>query len=186
MASGDVSHKSFEETTELCRKYSRSRAKAGKSTREGPSCISRITGTSGITRVELGNLLENFKTDILGTLSSQFDALKTKKRQEEEDIAALHIFCPKCRKRHPLKECPLNIISVCALCSDKHPTDNCPSLPELQAFYKLNAEPMDLSYASKRPWNPRPQSMYPEPVFPNPAYYYPMQQTQQPWSPQMW
>ena len=92
MASGDVSHKSFEEITELCRKYSRSRAKAGKSTRESPSCISRTAGTSGITRIELENLLENFKTDILGTLSSQFDALKTKKRQEEEDIAALHIF----------------------------------------------------------------------------------------------
>ena len=91
--------------------------------------------------------MENSKTDILGTLSSQFDALKTKKRQEEEDIAELHIFCPKCRKRHPLKECPINIISICALCSDKHPTDNFPSLPELQALYKLNNEPMDPSYA---------------------------------------
>ena len=79
MASGDVSHKSFEEITELCRKYSRSRAKAGRSTREGPSRISKKVGTGGFTRTELGNLLENFKTDILGTLSSQFDALKTKK-----------------------------------------------------------------------------------------------------------
>ena len=131
MASGDVSHKSFEEITELCRKYSRSRAKAGRNVREGPSRTSRTTGTSGAIRTELGNLLENFKTDILVTLSSQFYALKTKRRQEEEDIATLHIFCPKCRKRHPLKECPLNIILVCALCSDKHPTDNFPSLPEL-------------------------------------------------------
>ena len=120
--------------------------------REGPSRTSRTTGTSGVIRTELGNLLENFKTDILGTLSSQFDVLKTKRRKEEEDIAALHIFCPKCRKRHPLKECPLNIISVCALCSDKHPTDNFPSLLELQALYKINNEPMDQSYASKRPW----------------------------------
>ena len=100
----------------MCRKYSRSRAKAGRSTREGPSHISKIAGTGGVTRTELGNLLENFKNNILGTLSSQFDALKTKRWQEEEDIAALHIFCPKCRKRHPLKECPLNIISVFVLC----------------------------------------------------------------------
>ena len=142
-----MSHKSFEEITELCRKYSRSRAKAGRNVREGPSCTSRIAGTSGVTRTELGNLLENFKIDILGTLSSQFDALKTKRWQEEEDITTLHISCPKCRKRHPLKECPINIISVCALCSDKHPTDNCPSLPELQALYKINNEPMDQSYA---------------------------------------
>ena len=81
MASRDVSHKSFEEITKLCRKYSRSRAEAGKNVREGPSRTSGTTGTSGVTRTELGNLLENFKTNILGTLSSQFDGLKTKKRQ---------------------------------------------------------------------------------------------------------
>ena len=39
MAWGDVSHKSFEEITEVCRKYSKSRAKARKSIREGPSRI---------------------------------------------------------------------------------------------------------------------------------------------------
>ena len=176
MTSGDVSHRSFEEITELCRKYSRSRAKVGRSVGEGASRTSRTTGTSGVTRIELGNLLENFNTDILGTLSSQFDVLKTKRRQEEEDIVALHIFYPKCRKRHPLKECPLNVISVCALYSDKHPTDNFPSLPELQALYKINNEPMDQSYASKSTWYPRPQNMYLEPTFQNSAYFYPMQQ----------
>ena len=59
MASRDVSHKSFEEITKLCRKYFRSRAKAGRSTREGPSHTSRTSGTGGVTKAELGNLLEN-------------------------------------------------------------------------------------------------------------------------------
>ena len=63
--------------------------------------------------MDIGNLLENFKIDILGTLTSQFDAMETNKRQEEEDHATLHMFCPKCRKIHPLKECPLNTVSIC-------------------------------------------------------------------------
>ena len=61
---------------------------------------------TGITRTEIGNLLENFKVDILSTFCNQLESLKTKKRQEKEN--ALAIFCYKCRKKHPLKECPLN------------------------------------------------------------------------------
>ena len=34
----------------------------------------------GVTRVELGNLLENFKTNLLGTIGSQLDTLKAKKK----------------------------------------------------------------------------------------------------------
>jgi len=55
--------------------------------------------------VELGKLIDNFKTDIFGTLSSQLDTLKTKQRKEEEN-ATSPIFCPRCRKKHPLKDCP--------------------------------------------------------------------------------
>ena len=31
--------------------------------------------TEGVTHVEIGNLLENFKTDILGTLTTQLDVM---------------------------------------------------------------------------------------------------------------
>ena len=44
--------------------------------------------------MELGNLLENFKTDILGAMGSQLDVLQYKKIQEEEQ-ATTSIFCPK-------------------------------------------------------------------------------------------
>ena len=64
MASGDVSQKLFEDIVEMCRKYSRSKAKAGKGVRVVKSSF------GGITWLELGNLLENFKTDILGTISA--------------------------------------------------------------------------------------------------------------------
>ena len=35
--------------------------------------------------MDIGNLLEGFKNDILSSLSSQLDALQAKKRKEEED-----------------------------------------------------------------------------------------------------
>ena len=84
MAFGDVSHKSFEDIVEMCRKYSRSKAKA----RKGVRVVKSSSG--GITRLELGNLLENFKTDILGTISAQMDTLNIKKKFEDEAFA---IFC---------------------------------------------------------------------------------------------
>ena len=83
MVVGDICHKPSGEICELCRKYSCSRAKIGKSVRDGVPRASRSVNTNRATRMELENLLENFKTDILGTLNSQFDSMKTKKRQEE-------------------------------------------------------------------------------------------------------
>ena len=65
-----------------------------------------------VMRVELGNPLENFKTDILGAMGSQLDALEVKNRQDEER-ATMSIFCPRCRTKHPQRVCPLNNIFVC-------------------------------------------------------------------------
>ena len=132
--------------------------------------------------MELGNLLENFKTDIMGTLTSQFDALETKKRQEEED-ATLQIFCPKCRKRHHLKEFPFNTIIVCALWTEKHSTESFLALPEIQVIYKIRTEAGNKYYAPKIPCPTCPQNDYPDFVYQNLAYYYPMQPT---WNPQAW
>ena len=82
----------------------------------------------GVTRIELGNLLEKFKIDILGALSSQIDSMNIKKKFEDE---VLTIFCSRCKKRHPLKNYPLNVVSLCGLCPKDHETDNFPSLPGL-------------------------------------------------------
>jgi hypothetical protein len=101
MASGDIYQKNFEAISELCRTYSRSKGKAAKSVRELVNKNTKTSTSGGVTRVELGNLLENFKTDILGTIGSQLDTLKIKRKREEEN-PVLSIFCPKCRKRHPL------------------------------------------------------------------------------------
>ena len=55
MASGDVSQKQFMEIIELCRKCSHSKEKSGKSIRSNKAT------SGGVTRIELGNLLENLK-----------------------------------------------------------------------------------------------------------------------------
>jgi Fe-S-cluster-containing hydrogenase component 2 len=76
--------------------------------------------------------LENFKIDILSTISNQLDTLKLKKKQEEE--VSLEIFCHRCRKKHSEKECPLNAIEICGLCILEHLTSECPNFPKIQAM----------------------------------------------------
>jgi hypothetical protein len=123
----------FAEIADYCRRYSGGQDKIGKGPRD-PFSIN-LRKTSGIvTRIELGNLLENFKINILSTISNQLDALKLKKKQEEDVVFA--IFCTKCRKKNPEKECPLNVIEVCGLCTLEHPTSECPTFLELQAIYR--------------------------------------------------
>ena len=121
---------------------------------------SKVTksATSGISRAKLGNLLEDFKTDLLSTLGTQVETSKTKKRQEQQDQQdqALSIFCPICRKKHPLKECPLNTVEICGLCTSNHKTDDCPRLKELQAARVEENQSMESLHfmGQRRPWQP--------------------------------
>jgi hypothetical protein len=186
MASGDISHKPFTEICEMCRNYSRSRAKTGKSVRDPYSRNLKTVSSGGITRVEIGNLLENFKTDILSTIGSQLDTLNIKKKQEEEN-ATMCIFCPRCRRKHSSRECPLDNISVCGFCTEDHPTEKFPSLPGLLAIYR-SGDPGESSYAPRRPWQPRSQPTYQDLPPQVPPYYQQPQQWNSPnwknWSPQ--
>ena len=70
----------------MCKNYFRSKGKVAKKFQEPLSKNIRgnVPSSSRVTRVELGNLLENFKTDILGAMGSQLDDLQAKKRQDEE------------------------------------------------------------------------------------------------------
>eukprot|EP00253_Pinus_taeda_P019887 PITA_19887 len=82
MGKGEISVLPFEEIADLCEKYSRSKAKMGKRT-----LSSKVTksASASVTRAEIGNLLEEFKTDLLSTIGNQIDTLKAKKKQEAED-----------------------------------------------------------------------------------------------------
>ena len=78
MGAGDVSLLKYEEIHDLCRRYSRNASRSGRGIQDK---VNRTTETSreGVSRMEIGNLLEGFKTDILSSLSSQLDVLQAKK-----------------------------------------------------------------------------------------------------------
>jgi hypothetical protein len=91
--------------------------------------------SGGVMRVEVGNLLENFKTNILSTLTTQLDVLQAKQKKVEAE-QVLAIFFHRCRKKHGPRECPLDIVRVCAICAKDHDTEDFPSLPGLKAVFK--------------------------------------------------
>jgi hypothetical protein len=117
-------------------------------------------------------LLEEFKTDLLSTLGNQIDTLKAKKRQEDED-QIMAIFCPKCRKKHALKDCPLENIQVCAFCTENHDIFHCSKVKVLQnCNMAANAEMENVYYmGAKRPWQPKPA---PQGMFPNQNLQFPV------------
>lgn len=82
MGKGDISNFTFNETTDLCQKYARGRSKSRK--RDVNSKAAK-SAEGGVTRVEIGSLLENFKTNLLSTLGTQVDVLKTNKKKEEQE-----------------------------------------------------------------------------------------------------
>ena len=86
MASDDISHKHFTQIGDICRNYSRSRGKVRRNIREpyNRNLKGNTPSSGGVTRMELGNLLENFKTDILGAMGSQIDVLQAKNMKEGE------------------------------------------------------------------------------------------------------
>ena len=75
MGSRYVSQLPLSEIHDLCRKYSRSRNKVGKEAHGSLTRVMKSTSGGG-TRAKIGNLLEYFKSDLLGTISSQLDTLK--------------------------------------------------------------------------------------------------------------
>jgi hypothetical protein len=89
--------------------------------------------------------------------------MKIKKKQEEEN-ATLAIFCPRCRKKHPEKECPINVIEICGLCTEYHPTNEFPSLPGLKSIFKGGGEPQETSYPPKRAWRQQNPNMFYDPT----------------------
>lgn len=88
--------------------------------------------------------------------------MNIKRKFEDEELT---IFCSRCKKRHPLKNCPLNNVSLCSLCAEDHETNNCPSLPRLQAIYKGANELLGqaLQGAQKKPCQVRSQGMFSNP-----------------------
>ena len=99
----------------------------------------------GATQEEIGNLLLNFKIEMMSSISSKIDVLRAKQKQAVEDLT-LDVFCPRCRKNHPLKECPLDKVEVCQLCELNHDTKEFPSLPQVKTVLQESNPNMEPAY----------------------------------------
>jgi hypothetical protein len=63
------------------------------------------------------------------------DVLQAKQKKVEIE-QTLAIFFHRCRNKHGPRECPLDIVWVCAICAKDHDTEECPSLPGLKVVFK--------------------------------------------------
>jgi hypothetical protein len=164
MGKDDISTLPFDEISYLCEKYSRRKARNEKRTTSSKATKS---ATASVTRAEIGNLLEEFKIDLLSTLGTQIDTLKEKKRQEEKD-RLMAVFCPECWMKHALRECPLKFfqnVQVCAFFTENHDISHCSKIKILQNYnLEANAEMENLYLmGARRPWKTRPPGMFQNP-----------------------
>ena len=109
LGKGDILKEYFEEIVNLCRIYSRGSSETkilDKGLEQDVFTRTHKSSSGGATQEEIGNLLEKFKIEMMSSLSSELDILREKKRKVVEDLT-LSVFYPRCKKKHPLKECPL-------------------------------------------------------------------------------
>jgi len=145
VSGGDIYQLSYEDIKTIFRNHSRAARKKGR----GSQPISNISSSNSSIKGEIGNMLEDFNSEMLQTLAMQMDTLHIKRKQEEVE-RALAIFFPRCTRRHPRNECPLNSIEVCSVCEENHSTDKCPSLPGLKAVYQTEGVTEHLYYINQR------------------------------------
>ena len=79
----DISKESFEKIMEFCKRYSRGSSRNNRIDKRDKlerDVFDRTQKSSngGATRVEIGNLLENFKTEMMSSISSKMDVLRAK------------------------------------------------------------------------------------------------------------
>eukprot|EP00253_Pinus_taeda_P025718 PITA_25718 len=163
MGKGDIYQEIFADIIDLCIRSSRGSTRIKPAEHDRFARENKIS-SEGVTHVEIGNLFENFKTDILGTLTTQLDVLQAKQKQMEAE-QNLAIFCPRCRKKHSHKECPLDTVQTCAICTRDHSTEDCPSLPRLKVVYKEAEEEPEALYLlnQRRQWQPRQTALQQNP-----------------------
>jgi len=113
MGKGDIYQENFADIIDLCIRSSRGSTRLKLAEHDRFVRDNRISA-EGVTHAEIGNLLENFKTDILGTVTTQLDIMQAKQKKVEAE-QNLAIFYPRCRKKHSHKECPLDAVQICAI-----------------------------------------------------------------------
>jgi hypothetical protein len=163
MGKGDIYQETYDDIVLLCIRCSRGSSRTRSGMRIPLTRNNNIT-SGGVTRDEVGNLLENFKTDILSTLTTQLDVLQAKQKKTEAE-QTLAIFFHRCRRKHGPRDCPLDVVRVCAICTKDHDTEQCPSLPGLKVVFREAEEETEPLYlmAQRRQWQNRPPNTLQDP-----------------------
>lgn len=159
LGKGDISQVPFTKIMKLYLRFSRGSSKGRSTIRYFSTQIQKST-SGGVTEVEIENLFEILKTDILSTLSTQIMTTQIKKARGEA-YTTLAVFFLKCRKKHPLRDCEMNNISLCNICELEHSTGQCLELPRLKVVLRDSSGEVQSSYfiVPRRPWKPRPPGM---------------------------
>jgi len=130
MLSGrDIYQLIYEDIKTIFKNHSRETRNKGRSNQPMASTSSSNSSIKG----EIGNLLHDFKSEMLQTLALQLDTMNIRGKQEESE-RFLAIFCPRCTGWHPRNECPLNCIEIFSYYEDNHSGEKFPSLPRLKAI----------------------------------------------------
>ena len=120
--------------------------------------IGSVFNSSSSTSIksEIGNMLEDFKGELLHTLTLKTETMQIKRKQEEAE-RALAFFFPRYTKRHLINECSLNLIDMFSVYEENHSTKKCPSLPGSKAVYQGTERVIEqLCYINQiRPQGPR-------------------------------
>jgi hypothetical protein len=91
MGKGDMYQETYDNIVQLCIRCSRGRTQT-RSGMQSPITRSSNIASGSVTRAEVGNILENFKTNILNTLTTQLNVIQVKQKKEEAE-QSLAIFC---------------------------------------------------------------------------------------------
>ena len=85
LGNGDISKEPFEKIVELCKRYSKGSSRINKQDKQDKlehDLFDRTQNSSngGDTHAEIGNLLKNFKTKIMISISLEIDVLRANKK----------------------------------------------------------------------------------------------------------
>lgn len=130
LSGGDIYQLPYEDIKIVFKNLSRISRKKGR----GSQTVANSSSSNTSMKGEIGNMLEDFKSEMLQTLALQMDTIHIKRKQEEAE-RALAILCPRCTRRHPKNECSLNLIEIFSVYEENHSTDKCVSLPRLNSMY---------------------------------------------------
>jgi len=147
LSGGEIYQLPYDDIKIFFKNHSRAARKKGRASQAVASSYSSNTS----------NMLEEFKSEMLQTLTLQIDTMQIKWKQGEVE-RSLAIFCPRCIRRYPRNECPLNLIEICSVCEENQSTNKYPSLPGLKVVYQgTKGVTKQLCYINqRRPHGPRP------------------------------